>query len=444
MGEDTENGVPIGDLRRLQEIGVPPFFHRVLLFPTKEIRGRLETPDGKPAEGIDVVACSVPLKDKVGVPHRMIRRTKTDKQGRFTAEVASPGPVVLYFLPERYAARYVKLNDVEGDLGIYKLEEGVQVSGKLHDIRQQPLAGLWVRVGTPSDSEGDHDLWSVGLGGFARWCRTGPGGHFRTAPLPGGEYVASVYGTDGNWGDYFTHTFLMGRERIGEPLNFCILPQKVVVKPGQKPQLVTLNAVPHVNVDLRVADREGKPPRGEIRASCGYQFDGKDGDAPFSTVRDGQLRIRVPHGSKNLRLSLYSKDGICRIREPGDPNARLGLQDILHGGHVHLCNLEADRTLDYVWIPRIDASLKIRDKKGAPITDVDLEMKQGPTKWIQVPFELVWSQEVGDGIYWLAFLQPDLPLDIRVKAEGYEPTKKVVKLTDKSSQYIEITLEKKK
>jgi RNA polymerase sigma factor (sigma-70 family) len=430
MGEDTETGVSLADLRRLQKVGVPPYFHRVLLFPTKEIRGRLETPEGKPAEGIDVVACSVPLKDKATPVHRVLRRMKTDKEGRFTAEVANPGPVVLYFLPERYAARYVKLNDAEGDLGTYKLEEGVEVSGKLRDIRNQALAGRWVRVGTDYGPGADFDLVSVGLGGFARWCRTGPGGTFRTAPLPAGEYVAAAYGADANWDDPLTRTSLMGKERIGEPLDVCIVPKKVVVKPGQTP-MVVMQAVPHVNIELRVTDSDGKP-KGDIRASYRYVFDGKDYWYGFNhpTVQDGRLTIRVPHGTDRFRVFVHAKEGVCRIRKPGnDPN--------LLGADILLRKLEADRTLDYIWTPCIDASLKLCDKKGAPLTDVDLDIRQGP-------MEPNGYMQVRDGIYWIASVQPKLPLYIHAKADGYQKVDKEVKLADNASRCIEITLEKKK
>src|SRR5262249_23619184 len=163
------------------------------------------------------------------------------KDGRFGADVLSPGPVVLYLMPDRHAARYAKLTDPEGDLGDYKLEAGTEVTGKLRDAKNQPLPGRWGRVGTTTtgfDPEVDGELHSVGLGGFARWCRTGPDGSFRTAPLPDGDYQATAHGidrrapgapvfsapgSDPGWDD------LAGRERVGEPLEVCVLPQKVSV-----------------------------------------------------------------------------------------------------------------------------------------------------------------------------------------------------------------------
>src|SRR5205814_7312418 len=45
MGESAETGEALGDLRWQQASGVPPYFDRMLLFPTKEIHGHLVRPE---------------------------------------------------------------------------------------------------------------------------------------------------------------------------------------------------------------------------------------------------------------------------------------------------------------------------------------------------------------------------------------------------------------
>ncbi len=103
----NRRGHPLVELRRGQELGLPPYFGRLLLFPTRPITGRVAAPDASPADGNGVLAGSLSLHDKATNPHRVVRQTLTGADGRFEAEVASPGRVVLFFLTERYAPRAV-------------------------------------------------------------------------------------------------------------------------------------------------------------------------------------------------------------------------------------------------------------------------------------------------------------------------------------------------
>src|SRR5262249_1723774 len=171
FGDRTEDGVALDELRREQALGIPPYFDRVLLFSIKQIKGRILDPHGKPAEGVQVLACSVHLKDIPILPRRVVRRTKTDADGRFAVEGASPGTLVLYLLPDAYAPRLVKLTDPADNLGDYKLHAGTKVRGKLRGVKNQILPGRWVRVGEPVRFPvPDLDLWNVGFGSLARWC----------------------------------------------------------------------------------------------------------------------------------------------------------------------------------------------------------------------------------------------------------------------------------
>jgi len=442
MGASTESGVPLGALRWQQELGVPPYFDRILLFPTKEIRGRLETPDGKSANGVDVVACSVPTKATAGVNH-VVRRTKTDSEGRFMVEVASPGRVVLYYLPEHYAARYAKLKNAEGDLGTYKLEEGALVTGKLLDVRNQPLPGRWVRVGTPAGPESDDiELSQVGLGGFARWCKTGPGGTFRTAPLPAGEYEVSAHGinrwagsAESSGGGVPSWDDLAGRERVGEPLEACIVPQKVVVRPGNTPELM-LRAVPHVTIEIRAIDGDGGRPKVNFHAPYRYVFDDKEyftysGFVEMPTAQDGRLVVRVPRGALRFDAFLIAKGALCRIRNAENRPHLLG------PNYVTLLDLDADKTIECVCRPWLNASLKLSGRDGSPLKEVDIDARQSPR-------EPCYTAPVADGIYWIAGIQPDRPLQIAVKAKGYEAVAEEVPVGNGSPGCIELVLEPKK
>jgi RNA polymerase sigma factor (sigma-70 family) len=427
-GSPTEDGVPLAELRGEKAIGVPPYFDRILLFPAKEVQGRVLDPAGKPAAGVDVVVCSVHLKDKAVPPHRVVRRAKTDADGRFAAEVASPGPAVLYLLPDQHAVRVVKLTDPAGNLGEYKLDAGVEVAGKLRDARDRPLPGRWVRVGTTANRlDIDEDLWNVGLGSLARWCRTGPDGTFHAPPLPPGEYEASAHDPGGDP--------VAGRERAGEPLAACVLPAKVTVRADRAPDRVVLRAVPHVNVEMRVADRDGKPRDG-IGFFPRFTFDGKE----YRSVaagwpvpgRDGRAVLRVPHGTSALEVFVSTGEAAvtCRLR-PGQGAARE------LATNVYLEKLEGDQTLEFVWARGADASLRVTTKDGTSLpAEVSVDARHSS-------IEHCSSVPVADGLYRLYRVEAGRELRITVRAEGWEAVTRTVTLPAGTPQQVEVALEKK-
>jgi hypothetical protein len=102
-------------LRDEKAAGTPPYFDRMELYPTEDIWGKVETPEGKPAAGVQVVACSQPEAAKY--LQRVRQSVTTEEQGRFRLQVATPGPAFLYLLPESYAASYQDLKTKRGDLG---------------------------------------------------------------------------------------------------------------------------------------------------------------------------------------------------------------------------------------------------------------------------------------------------------------------------------------
>jgi hypothetical protein len=429
-GLPTDDGVAVDDLRREQALGVPPYFDRLLLFPTKQVKGRALGPHGKPAEGVEVLVCSAHLKDKVP-PHydrRVVRRTKTDAAGRFAAEVASPGTVVLYLLPDRYAPRLVKLTDPAGDLGDYKLQAGAKVRGTLRGVKNQVLPGRWARVGEPVRrwADSDLDLWNVGLGNLARWCRTDPKGMFETAPLAPGEYEATAHepGKD----------LVAGQTRVGEPLGAWFPPQKVTVPAKGAPKAVVLKGVPHVNIEIKVADRDGKPTD-RVGFSALLTFDGQTYGLPdFSgkplDVSNGREVLRVPFGASRLEVYQYPRHPLtlCNYR-PGKDAAEQ------NGRSVILKDLDGDRTLEYVWARGAVASLRVSTKDGSPLPE-DTEVK------VFHPKSFCWLTPVARGTYRLGDVYPDEPLTIEVQAEGYKPVRKVFKVPAGTPQRLEVVLEK--
>src|SRR5438067_5335969 len=102
-----------------EKMGGRPFFENVTLRPGKEISGSVETPDGKPAAGVKVLAYSVTSKRTQGeFEYGSFADTKTDDKGRFSLMVVTPGDCVFWLLPTKYAiAMHVVKENKRGDMG---------------------------------------------------------------------------------------------------------------------------------------------------------------------------------------------------------------------------------------------------------------------------------------------------------------------------------------
>jgi RNA polymerase sigma factor (sigma-70 family) len=436
-GYSVDDGVAIEELLREKKLKLSPYFCRMLLFTTKPVKGRVLDPDGKPAADVNVVVSSVHLKEKVH--HRLVRQTKTDADGRFATEVASPGPAVLHILPEQYAVKVNKLTDPEGDLGDFKLEAGLVVAGKLRDAKDRPLPGRWVRVGTTVNrTEIDDELWNVGLGGgVARWCRTEPNGTFRTGPLPAGDYEVSAHdpGKDP----------VTGREQSGELLGACVLPQKVKLTADKAPERIVLRAVPHVIVEMKVSDRDGKPRGNEVKFFPKFTFDKKEywtiaQDWGSRAVQDGRAVLYVPHGTSRLEMwvSVSNASVTCKLRPESittlDDWTRKVNEDTVG---VTLVKLEQNHTLEFLWAHAVDASFRVSTKDGSPLpADLEIDARHSGSFFCSL-------SPSGDGVYRLWHCEPDRPLRINVKAEGWEPVTKTVTIPGGSPQQVEVVLEKK-
>src|SRR5262249_38084380 len=98
-------GYALGMIRKNEKMGGRPFFEHLSLRPGQAVTGRIETPDGKPAVGVAILAYSVSTtKFTPGeYEYGSFARAKTDKDGKFRIVLITPGEGVVWLLPKNYA-----------------------------------------------------------------------------------------------------------------------------------------------------------------------------------------------------------------------------------------------------------------------------------------------------------------------------------------------------
>jgi RNA polymerase sigma factor (sigma-70 family) len=425
-------------LRDEKAVGIPPYFDRIELHPTEDIWGRVETPEGKPAAGVQVVACAQPEAAKY--LQRVRRSITTDEQGRFRLQVATPGPAFLYLLPEHYAASYQDLKTKRGDLGTLGLQPGTVVKGKLRGLKKEPLADRWVRIEFPFTQD-NASLHGVGHG-FGRWVKTVKDGEFAFAPLPPGEYVVKVpfrndHGAPGSGPgfDFLTETTLRGRA-----VDEVFLPKTVRLAKGGEPEELELRPVPHLLFRVEAADTKGRPKSG-VDFTISGSLDGIPWRGYGGTDKDGRSVVKVPHGLRGLGEEgagiTFSGDDEVLIRRAKDASLR---ELEFYGLQAFLGTLNSDTWLGLVVRKRPQVVVRVGAEDGGALPCLSVSSripKYKPTGFVS--FKLSETQ----------FRLNKVPIDgsftVVVVADGYDPVEKQCdKLPEGAKTEVVVTLRKKK
>ncbi len=141
-------GYALGMIRKNEGLGERPFFETVELRPAQPITGRLETPEGTPAAGVDLLAYSKTDKLPNGqFEYGSFAKVKTDADGKFRLPITTPGQGVYWILPKNYAPEmHVLADGKRGDLGTITLTKGVGVEGVALDVQGKLLANLLIEA----------------------------------------------------------------------------------------------------------------------------------------------------------------------------------------------------------------------------------------------------------------------------------------------------------
>src|SRR5262249_1338005 len=126
-----------------EKLGDRPFFESVELWPGKSIRGRVQDPEGNPVPAVKRLAYSRAHKKGKEFEYGSFADTRTDKEGRFSLVVTTPGAAVFWLLPDKYAPSLHGIKDGKrGDLGMFTLSSGPKIRGRVLDAKGKPLSGL--------------------------------------------------------------------------------------------------------------------------------------------------------------------------------------------------------------------------------------------------------------------------------------------------------------
>ncbi len=84
-----------------EKLGEHPFYEHLELFPAQKISGTVQTPDGKPAAGVKVEACSLPDTERTDWEHVSWLKTRTDDNDVFTSRSTLPAKTSFGFSPKK-------------------------------------------------------------------------------------------------------------------------------------------------------------------------------------------------------------------------------------------------------------------------------------------------------------------------------------------------------
>ena len=233
-------GYALGMTRKNETLNERPFFETIEMRPAEPITGRVETPEGQPAAGVDILAYS--RTDKLTKGHfeyGSFAKAKTDAEGKFRLPITTPGRGVFWVLPKAYAPEmHLVAEGKRGELGTITLKKGMTVTGRAFDVQGKPLAGVFVEAdrerGSGPDSEALGQMMVADA--IRRTTETDAEGRFTFEPLPPGSY--HVMPTDVN----FSGNRAAGWTRRELPGVFAS--KKLTIKEGEVPAPLEVRASP--------------------------------------------------------------------------------------------------------------------------------------------------------------------------------------------------------
>ena len=434
-------GYSLGMIRKNEKLGERPFFERIELRPARPITGKVETPEGKPASGVEVLAFSkienLPEGER---EYGSFSKTKTDAGGSFRLPITTPGAGVFWILPTTSAPEmHVLAEGRRGDLGTFRLKPGVRLSGKAIDVDGKPKTGMLVEVRRErGDEPDDAILGRLMVGDFIqKLAETDAEGRFVVDPLPAGEYVVRPTDADYRNGDS------AGWKRRESPGPYPRL--TVVVKDGETPAPLELRETPSVVLEGGWVDSKGRPTPGWASMVNGML----DGRSWFDQTRpddQGRFSMKVPRGLTGGQLNII-------LNEHASARYRIGKDaPLLEGRIIMLGTLDHD--VNGVEIVRYKAPVIVINavaKDGKQISGFKAHVEYvgdaGKSDGISLSGGKKTTEaiqdEQNDGRYRTSQLLPDREVEVSVSAEGFKPAQRTMKLAEGVVEEANFVLEPK-
>jgi len=434
-------GYSFAMIQKNEKLGGRPFFENVDLRPASEITGIVETPEGKPAPGVKVLAYSNTSKSKEGeFEYGSFADTKTDKDGKFSLWIITPGPAVFWVLPDSHApsTHVIKDPTKRGDMGRFVMNPGIVLKGKVVDAQGKPLAGLFVQA----DKRGGIEDFNLPVADHVRrTATTNDKGEFAFAPLPAASYdvIPQEHGWDPSKDE---------KRPQKRPLPAVFVRQHVTLKDGMPPEPnepIEVRAVPHVVIEAQFFDSKGAKTRGHAPHMFGRMNKNDFWFGEGKMDENGKMTLLVPHGLTEARLSLTTNEhGVLRWRKGKDAP--------LSGQREIVLGTLTDDVKD-IEITRYVAPILITgavEKGGGQIKNVQAKIEYAPGKnpndrrgrFINGVQGDVFMEKQEDGRWRSSQLLPDEEITVTVSAEGYKPYTEKMKLAEGTTKELTAQLEK--
>ena len=307
-------------LRRLETIELPQ---------SAEVTGVLQSADGRPIEGVQVLAYSRVPKNERGTEGRGGMRskdeTRSDANGRFHVQLITPGEAMLGIYPDKTFAPAVQfLYDKRGDLGAIKLERGPPISGQVLDLQGKPLPGVYVSIEPWTPGDPKYSDTSVNQQP-KRVAQTDSEGKFSVAPLAPGEYRVEP---KEELNDPTIDRLLLAEKH---PLPVMFAPQKLTIADGQQFAKVEIRAIPTIAVDGHIYADDVRYLVNEMKRAPSEHntpapaIEGKLNGLPYRATaqldEDGKFRFSAPKGLAEAMMRIESRRNTSSA---GRPRWRLG------------------------------------------------------------------------------------------------------------------------
>ncbi|WP_165248326.1 M56 family metallopeptidase [Paludisphaera soli] len=434
-------GYSLGMIRKNEGLGERPFFEMVELRPAKPITGKVETPEGGPAGGVEVLAYSRTVK----VPPEQIQyaqqigygsfaRTKTAADGSFRLPITTPGDGVFWILPESFAPEmHVLAGGRRGDLGAFRLKVGVKLSGRAVNTEGGPVAGLLLEA---RRGRGEV-LGRLGVAdAITRTTETDADGRFAFAPLPPGRYEIQATDYDAR------QPKSAGWSRREIPGVFPTMSARI--PEGAPPLEIDLREVPHVVVEAGWVDSQGRPRSGWSSFFWG-RLDETFWISQTHPDLQGRFTVKAPLGLKEAQFDFMTNEHASALYRMA-PDAPLQ-----EGRAVQLGTLERD--VKGIEIVRYDSPVVVInavDKDGRHVEgfravaeyvgdevgeERHIYLSGGKRKTESI------QDEQNDGRYRTTQMLPDREVKVTATAGGFQPASRTLKLAEGQVEEVTLVLE---
>lgn len=427
-------------LRTIRQRGDAPYFETFALWPEEEISGKVEKPDGTPAEGVKVLAYSR-LDPENRPQDGKFADVMTDAEGRFQIPAIQGGETALWLIPPEHAPSTNVLQKRRGDLGTLTLRQGTRIEGRVLDAAGKPISDIWVNASLMKDPD-EKTLRRLNVANCSiRAALTDADGRFATAPLPPGGYRVMPMEKP--------HDNLL-EDRTPRPLPAAFFPQMSTLAEGDRSVHLEFRAVPEVTVEVQHFDSSGKPRKGWMVAFGGDTEDGISfSDRSSDTIRQsdetGKVVFKVPKGLQKAHLEALVTDNDAsrfRLTESGP---------LINECYLRLGTLTED-VKDVALILYKAPVLMIRaiDEEGRSIDGFrpkvmyrpDRSPRRGGVFIDGEPSGNVFFTRQADGRWRSSQMLPDERITLTVLAPGYQAKSEEMSLAEGAVKEVEWTLAK--